>query len=753
MGEVDPAFVQDPQQRPKFSTIQAEGIPVIDLSPITNQTVSDPSAIEVLVKEIGSACKEWGFFQVTNHGVPLTQRQKIENASTMFFSQNLEEKRKVSKDENSTTGYHDTEHTKNVRDWKEVFDFLAKDPTFIPLTSDEHDDRVTQLTNPSPQHPPHFRVILEEYIQEMEKLCFKLLELIALSLGLEAKRFEEYFMKDQTSTIRLNHYPPCPYPHLALGVGRHKDPGALTILAQDEVGGLEVRRKADQEWIRVKPTPDAYIVNVGDIIQVWSNDAYESVEHRVVVNSQKERFSIPFFFFPAHETEVKPLEELINEQNPPKYRPYKWGKFLSHRKNSNFKKQNYLTSLEEINKNITSSTMGEVEHAFVQEAEHRPKSSVIVAEGIPLIDLSPINYQHEDTIPGSSIQGLVKEIGSACKEWGFFQVINHKVPLDKRERIEEAARKFFALSLEEKLKVRRDAVNVLGYFEAEHTKNVRDWKEIYDFNVQEPTFIPPSVEPDDQLIHFQWDNRWPRNPPEFKEACQEYAQEVEKLAYKLMELVALSLGLEPNKFRGFFTHNTSNIRLNHYPPCPYPHLALGLGRHKDTGVLTVLAQDDVAGLEVRRKSDGEWIRVKPIFNSFIINVGDMIQVWSNDAYESVEHRVIVNSEKDRFSIPFFLKPALYTDVKPLEELTDDRNPPIYRPVNWGKFRTARMRSNFAKSNLHRTIFQDNIIRHIGCVIDVRKNVICLHWYMNIYLSVRHMPKQEYLLYGVYNTRV
>ena len=163
--------------------------------------------------------------------------------------------------------------------------------------------------------------------------------------------------------------------------------------------------------------------------------------------------------------------------------------------------------------------MGEVDPVYVQAPEHRPKPSVIVAEGIPLIDLSPINYQEEDeegTFP-VSIEGLVKEIGGACKEWGFFQVINHKVPLEKRERIEEAARKFFALSLEEKLKVRRDAVNVLGYFEAEHTKNVRDWKEIYDFNVQEPTFIPPSDEQDDeQNVQFQWDNRWPQNPPEFR---------------------------------------------------------------------------------------------------------------------------------------------------------------------------------------------------------------------------------------------
>ncbi|XP_020232813.1 probable 2-oxoglutarate-dependent dioxygenase At5g05600 isoform X1 [Cajanus cajan] len=175
----------------------------------------------------------------------------------------------------------------------------------------------------------------------MEKLSFKLMELIALSLGLEPKRFEEFFIKEQTSYLRFNYYPPCPYPHLALGLGRHKDAGALTVLAKDDVvEGLEVRRRADQEWVRVKPTPNAYIINVGDIIQVWSNDAYESVEHRVIANTEKERFSVPFFFHPAHYTIVEPLEELTNEKNPPKYRPYNWGKFLVRRKGSNFQKLN-----------------------------------------------------------------------------------------------------------------------------------------------------------------------------------------------------------------------------------------------------------------------------------------------------------------------------------------------------------------------------------------------------------------------------
>ena len=122
------------------------------------------------MKEIGNACKEWGFFQVINHGVSLTLRQNIEKASKLFFAQSLEEKRKVSRDESSPMGYYDTEHTKNIRDWKEVFDFLAKDPTFVPLTSDEHDNRLTQWTNPSPQYPPHFRYLLG--IENIFDPCF-----------------------------------------------------------------------------------------------------------------------------------------------------------------------------------------------------------------------------------------------------------------------------------------------------------------------------------------------------------------------------------------------------------------------------------------------------------------------------------------------------------------------------------------------------------------------------------------------------
>lgn len=107
----------------------------------------------------------------------------------------------------------------------------------------------------------------QEYTKQVEKLAFKLLELISMSLGLPADRLNGYF-KDQISFARLNHYPPCPSPHLALGVGRHKDGGALTVLAQDEVGGLEIALRLNGEWIPVKPIPDAFIINIGNCMQV-----------------------------------------------------------------------------------------------------------------------------------------------------------------------------------------------------------------------------------------------------------------------------------------------------------------------------------------------------------------------------------------------------------------------------------------------------------------------------------------------------
>ncbi|XP_028776055.1 flavonol synthase/flavanone 3-hydroxylase [Neltuma alba] len=334
MGDIDPAYVQSPEHRPNLEKVDADAvageIPVIDLS-LGN--------VEELVSQVGSACEAWGFFQIINHGVPVELHRKIETCAKKFFDQSMEEKKKVKRDEVNPLGYYDGEHTKNVRDWKEVYDYLLKNSLEFPVSPDLHDPETKTITNRLPQYPPEFRETVEQYGREIERVAYKLLELVALSLGLPAQRFHGYFQEKQLSVLRLNYYPPCPFPHLALGVGRHKDSGALTLLAQNDVVGLEVKRKSDGEWIPVKPFPQAIVVNVADLLQVWSNDKYESVEHRAVVNGEKERISIPFFFFPAPNVMVKPLEELVNEQNPARYREYKWGKFYANRIYGDFKKR------------------------------------------------------------------------------------------------------------------------------------------------------------------------------------------------------------------------------------------------------------------------------------------------------------------------------------------------------------------------------------------------------------------------------
>ncbi|GJU36792.1 zinc finger, CCHC-type containing protein [Tanacetum coccineum] len=307
--------------------------------------------------------------------------------------------------------------------------------------------------------------------------------------------------------------------------------------------------------------------------------------------------------------------------------------------------------------------MGEIDSTFIQELEHRPKLAIIEAQGIPQIDLSPLVNLPLADYNATAIQGLVDQVHDACKNWGFFQVINHGVPIERCEQLMSVAKKFFDQPVEEKRKVMRNEANPLGYCDTEVTKTVREWKEVFDFTAGVPMVMATEG---DQTVEYA--NQWPNHPSELREACEEYVNAVQKLSNKLLKLISMSLNLSANRLEPFFKDQTAFVRLNHYPTCLAPNLALGAGRHKDAGALTILAQDDVGGLEVKRKTDGEWIFVKPVHNALIINLGDVMQVWSNDIYESIEHRVRVNSTRERFSIPFFMNPALYVVVEPLPEL-------------------------------------------------------------------------------------
>lgn len=159
--------------------------------------------------------------------------------------------------------------------------------------------------------------------------------------------------------------------------------------------------------------------------------------------------------------------------------------------------------------------MVEIDRSCIVPEELRPKHALRdEGENIPLIDLSPITNRDFSSDP-KAVQDLADKVGHACKTWGFFTVINHGVPSDVKKKIMEVSRKLFALPLEEKVKFRRADHNTAGFHNDEHSKDLKDWKETFDFYVNDGMLMPASHEPDDpEVVH--WFTPWPRNFPEFR---------------------------------------------------------------------------------------------------------------------------------------------------------------------------------------------------------------------------------------------
>jgi isopenicillin N synthase-like dioxygenase len=221
------------------------------------------------------------------------------------------------------------------------------------------------------------------------------------------------------------------------------------------------------------------------------------------------------------------------------------------------------------------------------------------------------------------------------------------------------------------------------------TKNTRDWKEIFDYGPAEGATRRP---------------QWPQAIPEFRSAVLEYYAECEALAFRLLIAVANNLQVASScLLAGFLPEHSSFLRLNFYPRCPRPERPegintpckghLGLNHHTDSGAMTLLLQDDQPGLEVFK--DGEWHLVEPRPGALVINVGDIVQVWSNDRYQAALHRVIANANAERFSVPFFFCPAYSADYAPLPTAVGEMTPPRYRRINWGEFYNSRAKGDFA----------------------------------------------------------
>jgi isopenicillin N synthase-like dioxygenase len=275
-------------------------------------------------------------------------------------------------------------------------------------------------------------------------------------------------------------------------------------------------------------------------------------------------------------------------------------------------------------------------------------------------------------------------IDRACREWGFFQVVGHDIEQQQLAGVLAVARDFFAQPAADKRLILRDASNPWGYYDQELTKNRRDWKEIFDFG--------PSDGPGIRA-------RWPIGPLRlrFEPTIRAYYASCRLLALRLLAALASNLGVPPARLaRGFDAAHTSFLRLNFYPRYRGDGDAappLGVGEHTDSGALTVLLQDQEPGLEVRR--DGRWHLVEPRSDALVINIGDIVQVWSNDRYRAALHRVPANPRRERYSVPFFLNPSYATTYAPLATTITAAQPARYRPIRWREFRTLRAAGDYA----------------------------------------------------------
>ncbi|CAI8612670.1 unnamed protein product [Vicia faba] len=286
-----------------------------------------------------------------------------------------------------------------------------------------------------------------------------------------------------------------------------------------------------------------------------------------------------------------------------------------------------------------------------------------LSSDIPVIDLTLIS------------NGNIKEMQKldiACKEWGFFQIVNHGVQKELMQNMKNVAYEFFKLPIREKDKYAMLSNDVHGYGHAYVVSEDQtlDWTDTLFLLIYPDRF---------RKLQF-----WPKTPQEFKEITEAYSSEVKRVGDELLSSLSVIMGLEKDVLVGLHKEVLQGLRVNYYPPCNAPEEVLGLSPHSDSSTITLLMQDDdVPGLEIRHK--GNWVPVTPISDALVVNVGDVIEIWSNGKYKSVEHRAVTNKNKRRTSYATFLFPRDDVEVEPFDHMFDAQNPKMYQKVMYGDY--------------------------------------------------------------------
>ncbi|NP_001352381.1 protein SRG1-like [Solanum lycopersicum] len=292
-----------PEQETPVISAGAE-VPVIDV-----QKLISGDSMDSELQKLHSACQQWGFLQVINHGVTPLLLEDFKREVIELFKLPMEEKKKLWKQEDSLEGFGHA--------------FVVSEDQKLDWSD---------------------RDIMEAYCKEIKSLATSIICQLAKALRMDEEEMRDLF-NDGMQTLRMNYYPPCPEPDKAIGISPHSDADAITILFQlNETEGLQIRK--DDVWVPIRPLPNALIVNIGDMMEIVSNGVYRSIEHRAIVNSNEERLSVATFCAFNLESELGPAHSLVGPCNPPIFRRVPMHKYLQDFFARKLEGKSYLDSMK-----------------------------------------------------------------------------------------------------------------------------------------------------------------------------------------------------------------------------------------------------------------------------------------------------------------------------------------------------------------------------------------------------------------------
>jgi leucoanthocyanidin dioxygenase len=300
--------------------IDGPQLPTIDLKEIDSE---DDQVRERCRESLKLAAMDWGVMHLVNHGISNELIERVKIAGAKFFELSAEEKEKYANDQESgkIQGYGSklANNASGQLEWEDYFFHLV-------YPEDKRDLSIW------PKTPSDYTEVTSKYARELRALTTKILSILSLGLGLESGRLEQEVggIEELALQMKINYYPKCPQPELALGVEAHTDVSSLTFILHNMVPGLQLFYQ--DKWVTAKCVPNSIIMHIGDTIEILSNGKYKSILHRGLVNKEKVRISWAVFAEPPKEKIIlKPLPETVSETEPAKYPPRTFHQHMKHK--------------------------------------------------------------------------------------------------------------------------------------------------------------------------------------------------------------------------------------------------------------------------------------------------------------------------------------------------------------------------------------------------------------------------------------